>query len=403
MANPETVDILIIGSGMGGATCAAGLAPTGARILILERGARLRDSADARDARAIFQRGVFRPLETWLDGAGQRFNPGNYYYVGGNTKLYGAVLLRYRSQDFQPIVHAEGATTGWPFDYDELEPWYTRAEKLYQVRGALGFDETEPRHSEPFPFGPVPDEPAIARVRERMTGVGLHPFPLPLGVDIMKWLARAKTPWDAFPDTGTGKMDAESCGLAEALRHPNVELRENAKVERLLADRDGKRIAGVEATFGGGRKRIYAKIVILSAGAVNSAALLLASRDGGVANRSDAVGRYFMNHNCSAVLAIDPRTVNDSVYQKTLGINDFYLDDGRGGPPLGNIQLLGRVTAPILKSSLPKAPEWALALLTPTICRLVRHERGSPQSGQPCDGAGRPDPSRLEAQQRVRA
>ena len=118
-----------------------------------------------------------------------------------------------------------------------------------------------------------------------------------------KWLARAKTPWDAFPDTGTGKMDAESCALAEALRHPNVELRENAKVERLLVDRDGKRIAGVEATFGGERKRIYAKIVILSAGAVNSAALLLASRDGGVANRSDAVGRYFMNHNCSA----DPR------------------------------------------------------------------------------------------------
>jgi choline dehydrogenase-like flavoprotein len=349
---------------MGGATCAAGLAPSGAGIVILERGARLQDSPATRDARAIFLRGVFRPQELWVDGAGDRFNPGNYYYVGGNTKLYGAVLLRYRSQDFQPIVHAEGATTGWPFDYDELEPWYTRAEKLYQVRGALGFDETEPRHSEPFPFGPVPDEPAIARVRERMTGVGLHPFTLPLGIDITKWLARAKTPWDAFPDTGSGKMDAESCALAEALRHPNVELRENAKVERLLVDRDGKRIAGVEATFGGERKRIYAKIVILSAGAVNSAALLLASRDGGVANRSDAVGRYFMNHNCSAILAVDPRAVNDSVYQKTLGINDFYLDDGRGGPPLGNIQLLGRVTAPILKSNLPKAPEWALALLT---------------------------------------
>src|SRR4029077_11277242 len=266
MANPEAVDILIIGSGMGGATCAAGLAPTGARILILERGGRLRDSADARDARAIFQRGVFRPPETWLDGAAQRFNPGNYYYVGGNTKLYGAVLLRYRSQDFQPTVHAEGATTGWPFDYDELEPWYTRAEKLYQVRGGLGFDETEPRHSEPFPFGPVPDEPAIARVRERMKGVGLHPFPLPLGVDIDRWLMRAKTPWDAFPDTGAGKMDAESCGLAEALRYPNVDLRENVKVERLVLDPDGKRLAGVEASIIGERKRILARIVILSAG-----------------------------------------------------------------------------------------------------------------------------------------
>ena len=273
-------------------------------------------------------------------------------------------MLRYRTQDFAPIICREGSTQGWPFVYDELEPWYTRAEKLYQVRGALGFDETEPRHSEPFPFGPVLDEPAIARVRERLKGAGLHPFPLPLGIDVDKWLARAKTPWDAFPDTGSGKMDAESCGLSEALRHPNVELRENARVERLLLEPDGKRIMGVEATVEGERRRISARIVVLSAGAVNSAALLLASGEGGVANRSDAVGRHFMNHNCSAVLAIDPRVVNDSVYQKTFGINDFYLDDGRGGPPLGNIQLLGRVTAPILRSNIPRAPEWALSLLT---------------------------------------
>jgi len=364
MANSETVDILIIGSGMGGATCAAGLAPTGARILILERGVRLQDSADARDARAIFNRGVFRPKETWLDGAGQAFNPGNYYYVGGNSKLYGAVLLRYREEDFAPIAYREGATPGWPFSYDELEPWYSLAEKLYNVRGAIGFDPTEPKHSAPYPHGPVPDEPAIAKVRERLKRVGLRPFPLPLGVDLEKWLARAKTPWDAFPDTGTGKMDAETCGLAKALAHGNVELCENARVEQLLLDSDGKRVTGVDVSVAGERRKIFAGLVILAAGAVNSAALLLASREGGVANRSHAVGRHFMNHNCSAVLAIDPRSVNDSVYQKTLGVNDFYLDDGRGGPPLGNIQLLGRVTAPILKSSIPMAPEWALTLMS---------------------------------------
>jgi choline dehydrogenase-like flavoprotein len=364
VTNVDSVDILIVGSGMGGATCAAGLAPSGASVLVLERGARLKDSADARDPRAIFQRGVFRPQERWVDGAGEVFNPGNYYYVGGNTKLYGAVLLRYRARDFRPIAYREGATPGWPFNYEELESWYTRAEKLYRVRGALGFDESEPRHSEPFPFAPVPDEPAIARVRERIKGVGLHPFPLPLGLDIDRWLERAKTPWDAFPDTGFGKMDAESCGLAEALHYRNVELRENAKVERLLLGPDGKRLIGVEARIRGERRQVSAKIVILAAGAVNSAALLLASRDHGIANRSDAVGRHFMNHNCSAVLAIDPRTVNDSVYQKTLGINDFYLDDRHGGPPLGNIQLLGRVTAPILKSNLPQIPEWALSPLS---------------------------------------
>jgi choline dehydrogenase-like flavoprotein len=363
MPNQETVDVVVVGSGMGGASFAAGLAPTGARILILERGERLRDNEAARDARAIFLRGVFRPQESWLDGDGRPFNPGNYYFVGGNSKLYGAVLIRYRAQDFEPIRYKEGATPGWPFGYEELEPWYCRAEKLYRVRGALGFDRTEPRHSEPYPFGPVPDEPAIAKVRERMKSVGLDPFPLPLGIDVDAWLKRAQTPWDAFPGAGTGKMDAETCGVNEALAHPDVELRENARVERLLLEADGKRVAGVEVLVGGERRRIAAKIVVLSAGAVNSAALLLASREGGVANRSDAVGRHFMNHNCSAVLAIDPRSVNDSVYQKTLGINNFYLDDGRGGPPLGNIQLLGRVTAPILKANLGLAPEWTLGVM----------------------------------------
>src|SRR5215471_20058280 len=249
----ETVDVLIIGSGMGGATCAAGLAPTGARILILERGARLRDSEAARDARAIFQRGHFRPNETWLDGEGQPFNPGNYYYVGGNSKLYGAVLIRYRAEDFAPVAHRDGTTPGWPFAYGELEPWYTRAEQLYNVRGALGDDSSEPFHSAPYPFGPVPDEPAIAAVRQRLKKIGLNPFSLPLGIDIETWLKRAKTPWDAFPDTGHGKMDAESCGLARALAHANVELREGAQVDRLVSDVDGKRIVGAEIVRGGER------------------------------------------------------------------------------------------------------------------------------------------------------
>ena len=364
MTDPRTVDVLIVGSGMGGATCAAGLASSGAEILILERGERLRDGPDARDARAIFQRGVYRPSESWIDAAGRPFNPGNYYYVGGNTKLYGAVLIRYRAEDFRPMQHAEGVTPGWPFDYDEFEPWYARAEALYRVRGALGQDPTEPRHSTPYPFPPVPDEPAIAAARARMTRVGLKPFSLPLGVDIDAWLARAKTTWDAYPDTGFGKMDAESCGLKAALAYPNVALRTGAHVQRLLADSEGKRIRGVEYRVGGETRVVLAKLVVLSAGAVNSAALLLRSSERGLANSSDMVGRHFMNHNLSAVLAVDPRTINDSVYQKTFGINDFYLDDGRGGPPLGDIQLLGRVTAPILKSNLKWAPEWTLGFVS---------------------------------------
>ena len=357
-------DVIIIGSGMGGATFAAGLAPTGARIVILERGEQLKDTPETRDARAIFQRGFYRPTETWTDGAGKPFNPGNYYYVGGNTKFYGAVLIRFRAQDFSPIAHAEGTTQGWPFAYDDLEPWYSRAESLYRVRGALGEDPTEPRHSAGYPFPAVPDEPAIAAARERMRRVGLHPASLPLGVDVDVWIKRAPTPWDAFPDTHTGKMDAETCGLAAALANPNVTLRTGAKVVRLLMAPNGKRVEGVEFDAGGERRVLRAKLIVVSAGAVNSAALLLRSTERGVANKSDMVGRHFMNHNASAVLAIDPRTINNSVHQKTLGINDFYLDDRAGGPPLGNIQLLGRVTGAILKANLKLVPEFALNLIS---------------------------------------
>src|SRR5258707_6674231 len=364
LSRTSSPDVIIGGSGVGGATLAAGVASTGFRIVILERGEQLKDTPETRDARAIFQRGFYRPTETWADGAGQPFHPGNYYYVGGNSKFYGAVLIRYCACDFRQITHSEGKPPGWPFDYDELEPWYTKAEGLYRVCGVLGDDPTEPHHSAPYPLPAIPDEPAIAATRERLRRAGLHPASLPLGVDINAWLKRAATPWDAFPDARTGKMDAETCGLSAALAHSNVSLQTGVKVQRLIMAPDGKRVDGVECDIGGERHTLKATLIVLSAGAVNSAALLLRSAERGVANKSDKVGRHFMNHNSSAVLAVDPPTINDSIYQKTFGINDFYLHDGAGGPPLCNIPLLGRVIGPILKANLRQVPEFALNWLS---------------------------------------
>ena len=348
-----TPDIIIIGSGMGGATLAAALAPSRARILILERGERLEPSPEARDPDAIFARGHFRPAEEWLDASGNPFNPGNYYYAGGNSKFYGAVLIRYRAEDFSPLRHAEGTTTGWPFPYTTLERWYQEAETLYQVRGQLGEDPTEPPHSGGYPHPPVPDEPAIADLRRRLIAAGLHPASLPLSVDIDRWLAYGQTPWDAFPDTCGGKMDAETVGLAHALQHPNVSLRTGAQVARLDAGPDGT-ITAIRLTSG---ETLGAPLIILSAGAVMSAALLLRSaadaHPGGIANRSDQVGRNFMNHNLSAILALHPLRRNRGIYQKTLMVNDFYLTGGPGNAPLGNIQLLGKISGPILASDTP--------------------------------------------------
>lgn len=340
-------DIVIIGSGIGGGTMAAALAASGRRILILERGERLVDCPEARDDTAIFGRGHFRPKEEWVTPEGEAFNPGNYYYVGGNSKLYGAVLIRYRAEDFRPIRHLGGTTPGWPIAYDDLEPWYQRAEELYGVRGDAGQDPTEPRHSGSYPFAPVPDEPAIAAVRARLKAAGVTPSALPLGVDIEAWLKRAATPWDAFPDTTGAKRDGETVGVATALEHPNVTLETGALVTRLIEGKDG-RIAAIEYAKQGETRRISAGTVVLSAGAVNSAVLLLRSQ---VANRSDQVGRNFMNHNCSAVLAVHPFRRNDAVYQKTFLVNDFYLTGGKDGTPLGNIQLLGKVSGRILAAA----------------------------------------------------
>ncbi len=352
-------DIVIIGAGMGGATLAAALAPGGRRIVILERGETLRDCPEARDDGAIFARGHFRPDEQWLDGDDQAFNPGNFYHPGGNSKFYGAVLIRYRAEDFAPRRHIGGTTPGWPFGYGELEPFYQAAEELYEVRGDAGACPTEPPHSGRYPHPPVPDEPSIADLRARLQRVGLTPAPLPLGVDLGRWLAHGQTPWDGFPDTCGGKKDAETVGLATALAHPNVELWTGARATRLLAGAGG-RITAVELTRGGGSQTLHPRLVVLAAGAVNSAALLLASADAahpaGLANRSDQVGRNFMNHNCSAVLALHPFRRNPAIYQKTLMINDFYSTGGPAGEPLGNIQLLGKISGTILasQSALPR-------------------------------------------------
>ncbi|MBO9432746.1 GMC family oxidoreductase [Ruegeria sp. R13_0] len=343
-------DVIIIGSGIGGATLAAALAPSGRRILILERGERLQPSPQDRDPRAIFASGHFRPDETWVDGAGKLFNPGNYYCVGGNSKFYGAALIRYRKEDFEPRQLMGGYSHGWPMPYEELETDYTAAEQLYDVRGTTKEDPTEPPHSGGYPHPPVSDEVDIADLRTRLSQAGLTPSSVPLGVEIETWLEAGQTTWDAFPNTCGGKMDAETCALAEALKHENVELLTNARVLKLKVDAVG-RVTSVEVD---GHGALSAPVIVLAAGAVQSSVLLLQSANDnfptGFANRSDQVGRNFMNHNCSAVLALHPLRRNRALYQKTLMFNDYYNSDGQGGLPLGNIQMLGKITGPILAS-----------------------------------------------------
>ena len=362
-------DLIIIGSGVGGATLASALAPSGLKILILEKGARLLPSPEARDDVAIFQRGHFAPTETWMGSDGTPFVAGNHYVVGGNSKFYGAVMYRYRETDFLPRSHMQGASPGWPIGYADLEPWYGHAEALFRVRGAVGQDPTEPPRTAPYGYPPVPDEPVMARVRDRLARVGVHPSSLPLAIDIDAWLAGGATGWDAFPNTGKGKIDAESGPLTDALTRANVRLQTDTEVLRLETDVAAGQVTAAIVRIKGQEQRLTARAYAVAAGAIQSAALLLKSANEahptGLANGSDQVGRNFMNHNSSAMLTINPFLRNTSVYQKTLSFNDFYDHDPETGFPLGNVQGLGRITGPILKANMPVLPM--------PLARLVAH------------------------------
>ena len=238
-------DVIIIGSGIGGATIASSLAPTGARILMLEAGDHLSDQPINRNQNAIFVEGHFKPNEEWYQPNGTAFQPGNYYCVGGNSKFYGAVLARFREEDFGVLQHDGGASPAWPITYQELEPWYTKAEQLYKVRGDSTQDSTEPPHSGSYDFPPISDEAPLARLRNRLQKRGYNPYSLPLGIDIDRWLSKGEQPWDAHPNSDDGKMDAETSALSVAQNNPNFMLQTNSVVDKLEVNQNTNNIQRV--------------------------------------------------------------------------------------------------------------------------------------------------------------
>lgn len=362
-------DIIIIGSGAGGGTLARALAPSGLNILILERGDYLPREWGNWSPDTVFHEHRYHTTEQWRAGDGSAFSPVTGYHVGGNTKFYGAAVLRRRIGDFIPRKHKDGTTTAWPIGYDDLAPFYAQAEAWYFTHGQTGADPTEPPRA-PFPYPAFVHEPAIARVAEQLREQGLQPFPLPLALNYRADAPRespcVRCPTcDGFPCLVHAKGDAEVCGVQPALTHSNVRILTNHRVRRLLSDGDGRQVTGVETEQGVFR----AKVVVLAAGAVNSAALLLASANDrhprGLANSSDQVGRNYMCHLNSACMAIHLGEQNKTIFQKTLAVNDFYDDSGDADYPypLGHIQNLGKVTPAVLHAQRQKLPhalgDWA--------------------------------------------
>ncbi len=360
----DAYDIVIIGTGAGGGTLAWALRNTGARILLVERGSFLPQEAENWDADSVFLRHRYKAGETWRDAGGGTFRPGVQYCVGGNTKVYGAALPRFRREDFDTLEHEGGTSPAWPITYDDLEPWYVRAETLYRVHGRTGEDPTEPARSAPYPFPEIPHEPEISHLSDAFVRQGLRPFHLPMGIDLRPGgrCIRCHT-CDGYPCKVFAKSDADVCCVRPALESPDVSILTRARARRLLTNASGRQIASVEVDCAGERRRIRAGCFVVSCGAVNSAALLLQSADGGIANASGLVGRNYMVHNNTGLLAVRPFHRNTATYQKTLSLNDYYLRGPDWPYPLGNLQIVGKVKSAMLKAMRPRWPRAVLGAL----------------------------------------
>ncbi|WP_372405463.1 GMC family oxidoreductase [Streptomyces luteireticuli] len=368
-ADRYDADVVVIGSGAGGATTAWALAGTGARVLVVERGGFLPREKANWSPGAVFGDGRYRNAETWHTRSGRPFTSAAHYYVGGTTKVYGASLPRLRESDFATVEHLDGTSPAWPFGYADLEPHYAEAERLYRVHGSPGRDPTEPARSGPYPHPPVAHAPRIAELEQRLAAQGLHPYPLELGIDLADGgtCVRCGT-CDGFPCRVGAKSDAETCALRPALRAPTVRLLTHTYVSRLRTGADGRTVTAVEARRNGRSVTLTAGTVVVSCGAINSAALLLRSASSahpqGLGNGSGLVGRNLMLHHNSMLMAVAPRRPNPSVFQKTLAVNDFYRAGPHGPYPLGNLQLMGKVHTAAVATAHPHVPRRVLDALT---------------------------------------
>jgi choline dehydrogenase-like flavoprotein len=364
----EHYDVIIIGTGAGGGTLAHSLAASGKSILLLERGDFLPREMDNWNPDAVFVDGKYISKDTWYDADGKAFQPQVHYFVGGATKLYGAALYRLRPEDFGEISHVDGVSPAWPVSYEEFEPWYAEAEWLYQVHGNRGEDPTDGPASRPYPYPAVSHEARLQEIHNDLAAAGYHPFSAPCGI-LLEESDRARSAcircaWcDGYPCLVHAKSDAEVIAVRPLLDLPNVTLLINAEVVQLETDPAGGTVTGVVVKRGGNRENYAGDIVVLSAGASQSAKLLLNSANDahprGLANGSDQVGRNYMFHNCKAVVSLG-KEPNQTVFQKTLGLNDFYLAGGDRKWPLGNIQMVGKSNAGAMKGEEPK-----LTLLAP--------------------------------------
>ena len=367
MAAQSSPDVIIIGSGVGGGTTAYQLARQGLKVLLLERGDYIPREADNWSPQAVYINKKYNGRDTWLDGAGMQFTPNVFYNVGGATKFFGCTMIRFRERDFEDVEHFDGVSPAWPISYTDLEPYYNTAEQLFHTMGEYGVDPTDPPRSKPYPFPGVQSDPPMAKLVDKLRQQGLKPYSQHAAIHMPPDgnCSRCDT-CDGYPCKIDAKADAEKSVIRPALATGRVELRTGTLAKRLLLSPDGKEIVGVEVEKAGQVEVLRAKIYVAAASAINSAALLLRSATDqapqGVSNSSGVVGRNYMAHNNSAMMAVSAAK-NETVFQKSVTINDFYFGDDEFKYPMGCIISLGKLKAGVMTASIPMVPQFVNKVL----------------------------------------
>ncbi|MGH6986363.1 MAG: GMC oxidoreductase [Caulobacteraceae bacterium] len=358
----SSFDVVIVGSGAGGASLAQRLAPTGKSILLLERGEHLPREAENWSPKAVFIENRYRTKEVWYDRFGKPFHPNTHYWVGGNTTFYGAALFRFRDSDFEEVRHKGGVSPAWPISLTDLAPYYDEAERLWQVHGARGEDPTEAGGEPAYPYPAVRHDPGIALLKSHWESQGWRPFSMPLGVrldeadPVSSPCIKCRT-CGGYPCLLKAKVDARTAAVEPLFGAPNVTLLTGRKAVRVETDAKGRAATAVVCQGVNGKERFSGDIIALAAGAAPTAALMLASAgpgsESGLANGSGQVGRNYMFHTLTAMVSLTAGHVA-TTFPKTLAVNDFYHRDPAGGFdwPMGHIQLLEYMSGQTLEGEI---------------------------------------------------
>ena len=365
-------DVVVIGSGAGGGVVAQRLANAGKKVLILERGEHLPREAENWSPKAVFLERRYRTQERWIDKDGRPFTPNTHYWVGGNTTFYGAALMRLRKRDFEDVQHQDGLSPAWPISLADLAPYYAEAERMWEVHGARGDDPTENGDEPPYAFPAIEHDPGIAALKAHWEKQSWRPFSLPLGVrvdqahPVTSLCIKCKT-CGGYPCLLKAKSDARTLAIEPIMDMPNVTLLTGRKVIRLETDPTGRTVTEVVCETANGEERWSGDLVVLAAGAANTAAVLLASANpahpNGLANGSDQVGRNYMFHTSTAMVSVTA-SHQEVTFPKTLAVNDFYWGDPSGGfgYPMGHIQMLEFMSGQTLEG---QVSDWCPPALLP--------------------------------------